>query len=75
MLAKITAKNQITIPKKIMAQLLNVEHFDIEFKDGVVLLKPIKVLDTSLDRIRTKIAELGLKPDSVNEAIKWAGKK
>ncbi|MFH2218431.1 MAG: AbrB/MazE/SpoVT family DNA-binding domain-containing protein [Pseudomonadota bacterium] len=75
MLAKITAKNQITIPKKIMAQLPEVRHFDLELKDGVVVLKPVKVLDTSLDRIRTKIVELGLKPDSVNEAIQWARKK
>ena len=42
MLAKITSKNQITIPKKIIEKIPDVKHFDVEFKDGVVVLKPIK---------------------------------
>jgi len=75
MLAKITAKNQITIPKKIMEQLPGVQHFDLELQDGIVLLKPVKVLDASLDRIRSKITKLGLEPNSVNEAIQWARTK
>ena len=55
MLAKITSKNQITIPKKIIEKLPDVKHFDIEFKNGVVILKPIKFFDTNLDQIRSKI--------------------
>ncbi len=43
MLAKLTAKNQITIPKKILSQLPDVEYFDVEINDGLVLLKPVKV--------------------------------
>jgi len=58
-----------------MEQLPGVQHFDLEFKDGVVVLKPVKVLDTNLDRIRFKITKLGLKPDSVNEAIQWVREK
>ena len=34
MLAKITSKNQITIPKKIIDKIPNVKHFDVELKDG-----------------------------------------
>jgi len=75
MLAKITAKNQITIPKKIMEQLPETQYFDLELVKGVVMLKPVKVLDTNLDQIRYKIDKLGLKPDSVNEAIQWAKSK
>lgn len=75
MLAKITAKNQITIPKKIMEQLPETQYFDLELVNGVVMLKPVKVLDTSLDQIRFKIDKLGLKPGSVNEAIQWAKSK
>ncbi|MFC1814211.1 AbrB/MazE/SpoVT family DNA-binding domain-containing protein [Thermodesulfobacteriota bacterium] len=75
MLAKITAKNQITIPKKIMEQLPETQYFDLELVDGVVMLKPVKVLDTNLDQIRYKIDKLGLKPGSVGEAIRWAKQK
>ena len=75
MLAKITSKNQITIPKKIIDKIPDVKHFDIEFKDGVVLLKPVKFFDTNLDQIRSKIKKLGLKENSVAEAIAWAKAK
>jgi bifunctional DNA-binding transcriptional regulator/antitoxin component of YhaV-PrlF toxin-antitoxin module len=72
MLAKITSKNQITIPKKIIEKMPGVKHFDVELKDGVVILKPIKYFDTNLDQIRSKMKKLGLKEDSVAEAIQWA---
>ena len=75
MLAKITSKNQITIPKKIIEKIPDAKHFDIEFKNGVVILKPIKFFDTNLDQIRAKVKRLGLKEDSVAEAIQWAKSK
>jgi bifunctional DNA-binding transcriptional regulator/antitoxin component of YhaV-PrlF toxin-antitoxin module len=75
MLAKITSKNQITIPKKIIEKIPDAKHFDIEFKNGVVILKPIKFYDTNLDQIRAKIKKLGLKEESVAEAIQWAKSK
>jgi len=75
MLAKITSKNQITIPKKIMTQLPEVKHFDLELRDGIIFMKPLKLYDTNLDQIRSKIQTLGLEPNSVNEAIKWERSK
>jgi bifunctional DNA-binding transcriptional regulator/antitoxin component of YhaV-PrlF toxin-antitoxin module len=75
MLAKVTSKNQITIPKKIIDKIPDVKHFDIEFKDGVVILKPIKLFDTNLHQIRSKLKKLGLKEDSVAEAMEWAKSK
>lgn len=75
MLAKITSKNQITIPKKIIEKIPNVKHFDIEFKDGIIIMKPIKFYDTNLDQIRAKVKKLGLNENSVAEAIKWAKSK
>ena len=75
MLAKITSKNQITIPKKIIEKIPDVKHFDVEFKNGVVILKPIKFFDTNLEQIRSKMKRLGLKEDSVAEAIQWAKSK
>ena len=75
MLAKLTSKNQITIPKKIIEQLPDVEYFDVEIRDGVVLLKPLKVYGTDLGQIRSKLKSMGLNADSVKEAVRWARKK
>ena len=72
MLAKVTSRNQVTIPKKIMNQLPPTSYFEVELKNGVVLLKPVAVYETDLDTIRSKMKQLGLKPDSVREAVKWA---
>lgn len=75
MLAKLTAKNQITIPKDVISRLPNVEYFDVSYKDGNVILKPLKVYDTDLDGIRSKMKQLGISEKSVEEAVKWARKK
>lgn len=75
MLAKMTSKNQITIPKRIIEQLPDVEYFEVELKNGVVMLKPLKTYNTNLERIRTKVKKLGLQENTVKEAIKWARSK
>ena len=75
MLAKITSKNQVTIPKKIMDQFPGVKYVEVEFDDGVIVLKPIRTYDTDLEKIRRKMEKLGLSPDSVGEAVKWAREK
>ena len=72
MLAKLTSKNQITIPKQIIDQIPDTTYFDVEFGDGVVMMKPLKIYDTNLQQIRSKVKKLGLKPDCVTEAVKWA---
>ena len=72
MLAKLTAKNQITIPKDIISKLPNVQYFDVAYDDGVVFLKPVKVYDADLEQIRTKMKKLGLSEDCVSEAVRWA---
>jgi hypothetical protein len=53
-------KNDVlsTSPKKIMEQLPETQYFDLELVNGVVMLKPVKVLDTNLDQIRFKIDKL-----------------
>lgn len=72
MLAKITAKNQITIPKKIIDQMPGVKYFEVQLKNETIILKPLRVYDTDLERIRSKVKTLELEQDSVVEAIRWA---
>jgi bifunctional DNA-binding transcriptional regulator/antitoxin component of YhaV-PrlF toxin-antitoxin module len=75
MLAKLTSKNQITIPKKIIDEIPHVTYFDVELKEGAIVLKPIHIYDTDLERIRSKMKKIGLTQKSVAEAIKWARSK
>ena len=72
MLAKLTAKNQITIPKKIIEKLPDVEYFDVELNDGIVTLKPLKAYGIDLGQIRSKLKGMGLTADCVKEAVRWA---
>jgi len=47
MLTKITSKNQVTIPKKIMDQIPETRYFEVELQDGAVVLKPLRTYSTS----------------------------
>ena len=75
MLAKLTSKNQITIPKSIINQMPKTEYFEVAIKDDMVILKPVIVYGMDLEKIRTKIKNLGLNRESVTEAIEWARSK
>ncbi len=70
MLAKMTSKNQITIPKKIIDQIPDTEYFDVDLNNGIVMLKPLRIYDTNLDAIRSKIRKLGIKENAAAEAIR-----
>jgi repressor of nif and glnA expression len=75
MLAKKTSKNQITIPKKIVEKVPEVTYFDVEWKAGVIVLKPVRVYPSDLEQIRAKVKKLGISESTVEEAIKWARAK
>lgn len=75
MLAKITSKNQITIPKKVFDQLPRSEYYDVQVRDGAVVLRPVSVRPDSLEGIQAKMRRLGLGEDCVAEAVAWARSK
>lgn len=75
MLAKLTTKNQITIPKDVISSLPGVQYFDVSYAEGNVILKPVKVYERDLEGIRAKVKQLGISEKSVEEAIEWARKK
>ena len=75
MLAKLTSKNQITIPKDILSKIPKVDYFKVELHEGNILLKPVKVLETNLGDIRKKMEDLGISEDFVAEAVQWARSK
>ena len=74
MLAKKTSKNQVTLPKKIIAELPDTEYFDVTLRQGTIVLRPVAVTEpgTRLATVRRKIRELGVRPNDIENAIRWA---
>ncbi len=72
MIAKLTSKNQLTIPKKIIEKMPETKYFDIETDGNTIIMKPLTLYDTDLDKIRKKMKTLGLSQNCVSEAISWA---
>ena len=72
MLAKVTSKNQLTLPKSITNELGPVEYFEVEIQNGQVVLTPVRI--QRADAVRAKLAELGLTEEDVNDAVAWARK-
>jgi hypothetical protein len=70
MLAKLTAKNQLTLPKSITNAVGPAEYFDVEVKDGQVILTPVRI--QRADAVRAKLAELELTEQDVADAVAWA---
>jgi AbrB family looped-hinge helix DNA binding protein len=70
MLAKITTKNQITLPKAITKAIGPTEYFEVEMRDGQIVLTPVRI--QRADAIRAKLAELELDETDVADAIAWA---
>ena len=70
MLAKITSKNQLTLPKSITQAVGPAEYFDVQTRDGQIVLTPVRIQRG--DAVRAKLAELDLTEADVAEAVAWA---
>lgn len=70
MLAKITAKNQLTLPKSLTQAVGATEYFDVEARDGQLILTPVRIQRG--DAVRAKLAELDLTGDDIADAVAWA---
>ena len=70
MLAKRTAKNQVTLPKSIVQAVGEADYYDVSTENGRIVLTPVRIQQA--DAVRTKLAELGITEDDVQDAITWA---
>ncbi len=70
MLAKITAKNQLTLPKSATQAVGATEYLDVQVRDGQIILTPVRIQRG--DAVRAKLAELGLGEADVADAVRWA---
>jgi len=78
MLAKKTAKNQVTLPKAIANAFPDTQYFDVSIRDGRIILLPVKIqpAGATLEEVRGKMQRLGVSEADVGGAIQWArGKK
>lgn len=73
MLAKLTGKNQLTLPKAILDQLPATVYFDVETEGGRLILTPVRI--TRIDAVRQKLAQLGITDEDVEDAVRWACSK
>ena len=70
MLAKITTKNQLTLPKAVMQQIGKPEYVDVSLENGRIVLTPMQVQPA--DSVRKKLAERGITEQDVEDAVTWS---
>ena len=65
MLAKVTSKNQLTLPK-----VGTPEYFEIAMIDGRLILTPVTLQKS--DAVRNKLEKLGISEQDIHDAVIWA---
>jgi bifunctional DNA-binding transcriptional regulator/antitoxin component of YhaV-PrlF toxin-antitoxin module len=70
MLAKLTVKNQLTLPKAVASRFAGVKYFEVSTDGSAITLKPLQ--RSRLDEIRDKLEALGITEQDVTDAIAWA---
>lgn len=73
MLAKLTVKNQITLPKKVITRFGGVEYFDVTSDGECIVLRPLQ--RSRADEVRARLKQLGIADKTVAEAVSWARAK
>ena len=72
MLAKLTSKNQLTLPKSITKAIGDSEYFDVKVENGQIILTPVKI--QRADAVRAKLATLDISEQDIADAVNWARK-
>lgn len=70
MLAKLTSKNQLTLPKSIITSVGKTDYYDVVVDNGRIILTPVHIQQA--DAVRAKLNELGITETDVQDAIKWS---
>lgn len=70
MLAKVTVKNQLTLPKTVMSSFGGVEYFEVSSDGESITLRPLKA--SRAGQVRQKLAQLGIVEQDISAALDWA---
>ena len=73
MLAKLTSKNQLTLPRAVVRQFPDAEYFDVQPTGGCIVLTPVRM--QRADAVRAKLETLGIGEKDVEAAVKWARRR
>jgi hypothetical protein len=75
LLIKKTARNQVTLPKALLAELAASDYFEAEVVGDVLALRPVKVVEmVDIDKVRTRLKRGRVRADEVEQAVNWARK-
>jgi hypothetical protein len=69
-LAKITSKNQLTLPKSVTQAVDATGYFEVEVRAGQIILTPVRMQRG--DAVRAKLAQLNLSEADIADAVRWA---
>lgn len=72
MLAKLTSRNRITLPTGVLNVIGQSEYFDVQTKNGQIILTPVRI--QRADAVRVKLAEPGLTEEDTANAVASTGK-
>ena len=70
MLAKLTVKNQLTLPKTVVTRFKDVQYFDVSTDGDAIVLRPLRA--SRAGQVREQLAKLGITEEDVKQAIAWA---
>jgi bifunctional DNA-binding transcriptional regulator/antitoxin component of YhaV-PrlF toxin-antitoxin module len=70
MLAKMTVKNQLTLPKAVVSRFGGVEYFEVSTDGSSIVLRPLQ--RSRADEVRERLTLLGIEEQDVAAAIDWA---
>lgn len=70
MLAKMTSKNQITLPKAVISMLPPSEYYEVEAVNDCIMLTPVRVQNG--DAVRKKLEVLGITEADIADAVQWS---
>lgn len=70
MLAKLTSKNQLTLPAEVLRQVPKAEYFDATVEGSTIVLRPVRIEPAfDLELLRDRVAALGLTESDVASAV------
>ena len=70
MLAKLTTKNQLTLPKAVATKFAGVEYFDVSTDGSAITLKPLR--PSRIEEVWAHLEKLGITERDITDAIAWA---
>lgn len=75
--AKLTSKNQLTLPRDVVREFPGVEYFEVRVRGEEIVLRPVTftVVGDLVEKVRDRVAALGLTEADVDEAVRWARRR